>query len=90
MSSRQPSSPQADIPEAYQIVVRRGALAPTAAVSGATRLLRGLGDAASALLGDAYALGARALLDRKERLEDEIAERSASARGSRLRLPPGE
>lgn len=85
MSSHPPSSPEA---ETYQIVVRRDALAPAAALSGATRLLRGLGAAATSLLGDAYALGARALLDRKERLQDEIAERSA--RGSRLRLPPGE
>ncbi len=67
------SSSGAEKPEpAYEIVLRRGP-APGAAL----RAAKALAEAAAARLGGLYAQGARVFADRKERLEDEFAARSA-------------
>lgn len=75
MSDSQRSSGEADPP--YEIVLRRAPAAPG--------VLTALGEgfrAASSRFADLYLLGARALLLRKERLEDDLAARSARRSGS--------
>ncbi len=71
------SSSGAEKPEpAYEIVLRRGP-APGMALRGGLRAAKALAEAAAARLGGLYAQGARVFADRKERLEDEFAARSA-------------
>lgn len=69
-----------DDPAAFPVIVRnarRPGEGPASAVARGLRTLqRGL-DGATALLGDVYAVGARHLMTRTERLEDHLAERQA-------------
>ncbi|MDD2867467.1 hypothetical protein [Neomegalonema sp.] len=74
-----PAAPPAQPEPAYEIVLRRGP-APGTVLRGGLRALNALAGAASSVLGGLYAQGARAVSDRKERLEDEFAARSARSR----------
>ncbi len=71
-----PAAPPEKPEPAYEILLRRGP-APGAVLRGGLRALNALAAAASSGLGGLYAQGARVVFDRKERLEDEFAARSA-------------
>lgn len=82
MSVPQPSPAEAGPSEpSYEVVLRRGPSAPSVLAALGSGLSAGL-EAVSARFADLYVLGARAVLDRKERLEDDLAERRAAARSA--------
>jgi hypothetical protein len=73
---------------AFQVVVRRSSIRPAAALKGAAAALQGGLAAATSLLADAYLFGARAALDRTERLQDELAARRTAGRPAADDLVP--
>lgn len=74
---------------AFQVVVRRSSIRPAAALASAAAALQGGLAAATSLLADGYLFGAKAALDRTERLQDRLAARGRPAvdNGAHADLP---